>query len=827
MPRTLLSLTLAIPLFTALTPLATAQQPTKEQAAARYHKANELRDAADYAAAEKLYHEVLGETRQLFGMDSVEEAYVLNNLAVLYSYTRRDEQAESLDQRALAIIEARQGKEHSDTATSLIILANLYLSTGRSDQAEPHYKRALEIYEAKLGKDHPFTANVLTSLAQVYSSLGRYKEAEPLLKRGLEIYEAKLGKDHPETANSLTALANLYLSTGRDKEAEPLYKRALEIYEAKLGKDHPVAANVLTGLANFYYSNGGYEQAAAFTDRARRAIQRHVARVLPVLGEHEQLVYLSRTDMARFHCALSLALAQPGEGSFPARSAGWLLNAKGLIEQTRAQAILAARDSRDPGLAQDLRQLADVRQQLARLSPGALQGGVAATAGQRLDELTTQEAELVTRLSRAGAAVPIPDWVEVARLQDALPADAVFIDLARFDVFEPKTGRQPARYAAWITPKKGPTRLIDLGAAKDIDDAIADVRHVLEKASATLKEQGEPRAEKAVREPLAQLAKLVLEPLRKEIDGTKRWVISPDGDLWLVPWAALPLDEKTFVIEKHTLQLVVSGRDLLARNPVPGKTTAPAIFADPDFDGAPGLLPGAARALPGDLKLGQIPRLPGTAAEADAVADKIAKVFGGAPTVLTEGKATRAAFLALNRPRALLLATHGFFEPLQFVFVPPNLNAGPMKPVIMDRLFRCGLLLAGCNKPGEAGQAGVLTGRDVLSADLRGCELVVLSACQTALGDIHNNGEGVVGLRQAFQLAGAESVLASLWQVPDDETTLQMTAFMDALSKGKDRVEALALAQRQRISQRREKFGAAHPFNWAAFTLTGASGGQR
>jgi CHAT domain-containing protein/Tfp pilus assembly protein PilF len=812
-----------------------------------------------YAQAEQLYQRSLQIYQSTFGNDHPLVAQPLNNLAILYVQQGKYAQAQPLYQRSLKIYEAANGKDHPDVANSLNNLALLYKAQGKFTAAEAMYERSLKIREAALGKNHPAVAQSLFNLANLYAQQENYAAAEPLHQRSLQIREAVHGKDHLEVADSLNGLANLYLCQGLIDQAEPLYERSLQIFEAVFGKNHPIVAHTLQGQAMVAVVRGQFEQAETLlqtaieilrarlgkdhpdtacavhrlaviyarqgrnadairmSERALRSLHRHTATVLPVLTEREQLDYLELYFGSSLRSSLSLALTDSVGEENRLRMASWLLNGKAVAMESLSERLILARDNASQEASQTLAELEDVRRQLAQVTLGN-----ANADARRLDELLECEKVLEASLHGFDTRSQRDDpWFEIDELRQKLPAKGVLIDIVRFEVtdFTAKSKdaeKLPARYIAFLSTRLGDVQVVDFGPAELIENAIQAAREELSVATNRINEKGEPQAEKVLRQSLDALATLVLHPLLPHIEKAEQWFISPDSNLWLVPWAALPLNDGRFAIEGHRIQFVVSGRDLIL-NPLKldRKPSAPLVLADPDFDLNVPKRPLAStetRSSLGGLRLGDIRRLPGTATEAEALTPKLERFAGAEPRVFTDEKAQTSVFRSAKAPKVVVLATHGFFLPDQ-------------EKKVENPLLRCGVLLAGCNrapiaKVGE--DTGVLTGLEIVGIDLRGTELVVLSACETGLGDVRN-GEGVAGLRQAFQLAGAETVVASLWQVPDRATALLMVAFFENLAAGHSKADAMREAQLAMIKSSREKSGAAHPFFWAAFTVTGRS----
>jgi CHAT domain-containing protein/Tfp pilus assembly protein PilF len=849
----------------------------REVANSLYHLADLYYSQGHQAKAEQLYERALSLREAALGPSHPVVANSLHRLADLYFFQGAYARAEQLLQRALAIQRAALGPNHPVIAISLRLLARLYDAQGLHAHAEPLLQEALTIQESALGQDHPDIADSLHALANQYFSLGLYARAEPLLLRALAIREAMLGKDHPFVAYSLNHLADIYLAQGLHARTAPLLHRALAIQEKTAGpKDRTVADSVHT-LANHYFLQGLYAQAEPLYERAlatREAVlgenhpdvisslhslallrlaQHRLADALTLferaLASSEaqlrqelftfsdarisSILHFLRTDEERLYAlmrrhptdarvrrlALSAALLRKG------RSAGELADTsriiyRGLGEEDRA----------------DFELLRTLRTQFATASlagPGPLS---AAEHQRRLKDLVQQSSALEARLAERSAPLralsaqpPVTELVD--RVAEELPENGVLLELVAYNdsPLLPEPGTLPSqrpkerRYLALLLFRGGRSASVDLGPAEPIDRAALRMHEALSRQAVSYQLAAQ------------DLHARVFQPLRPHLGKVQRLLLSPDGQLGLIPFAALH-DGRHFLLDVLDITYLTSGRDLLRHRQVTPAASAVVVLADPEFDSAVAVHANDSAPVPAERSIAlerffssrwvapsdvSWPSLPGTRQEAEA----IQRLFPHARLLLGR-EATKDALLKLPTPGILHIATHGFFLEDTTAQMDARGGRGPAVPGsfpaaqdLPDPLLRSGLVLAGADAPAAQLHApsrehSLVTALELAGMDLWGSQLVVLSACDTGRGDI-KLGQGVYGLRRALVVAGAETLVTSLWKVNDGTTRELMERYYRNLMTGQGRATAL----RQAMRELRRQY--AHPHFWAPFIAVG------
>jgi CHAT domain-containing protein/tetratricopeptide (TPR) repeat protein len=785
-----------------------------------------LESQGRFGEAEFYYKRTLAIYENVLGPWHASTAIILNNLAALYDSQGRKTEAERLYIRSIAIKERVLGPDHHSTASSLNNLAALYQLQGRYREAEPLQRRDLAISEKVLGPEHPSTATSLNNLAQLYRAQGRYEEAVAISRRTLSIREKVLGSDHLSTALSLNNLAELYRIQGRYGEAEPLYQRSLAIYGRRLGPEHPDTAGRLNNLALLYFEMAKAPAAEPLVQRLNHTQANWLRRELPLQPRE-----LRRSLIDEQPDASALAFALHHQSPTAATLAlETRLNRQGLLaEIERRQALLKGSSPETRQLAEEV---AGIDRQLSSMS---------LSQAQR-EPLRQQRQQLEAQLYRLLPALKI-DPVTNAQVAAALRAAAPQGLLLEFQKYGPwRKGAKgqgewgPPRYLALLLRPDGTIRAIALGEAAPIDAAVAEA----------VAASADPNRQAQAPQKLAEVSRLVLAPLQRELTGVRELFVSPDGELNRLPFAALPVagpkdggiadgpitaDGKTLG-DAVALRLLTTGRDLLRLQQPARAGAAPVLIANPDFNAASRSATGGASATAAAttaagaggatvLRGGQQRSsglrgltawqpLGGTEQEAR----QLAPLLGGG-AVISGPAATASVVLAQRAPRILHIATHGFFLADQ----APTSDTAPAAPSREDPLQRSGLVFAGANRPdANPSDDGYLTAAEATAMDLEGTELVTLSACETGLGGVQS-GEGVYGLQRSLAVAGARSTLLSLWKVDDGMTATFMERYYNRLKAGQGRADALRDTQAEFRNNKNSTYNDIRV--WGAFQLSG------
>jgi CHAT domain-containing protein len=632
----------------------------------------------------------------------------------------------------------------------------------------------------------------------------QWEARNPLLQSELEARE--LGTTDPEGA-AVRFRAIAYAEIRRHDDVRIILRAVEELVnEAIVSSNHEEAAHLL----NFSFrlvgrlSRKDHPWWSQFMELAARL---EICRDRPHKA-FELMKDAVRSDWSTAHDLLSLGSA----GGRAQRLAAMRLRAEGLLDLARRHycedpdaialayqgvvrtkalnsAIerlnreqIALKASGEAAIGAAMRRLAQLRVELGRLA-------FSNETADQLAALTQEKGWIETQLSAAVPTSAVETLMTICTLsaiEKHVPEDALLIDFIRH---RPLLGGTP-RYLAFLVRRSGSTRMVEVGDAAAIDDAVLECR-----TAASSREPGALRRllrGNPALEAGRQLAKLVLEPLDLIGEPIRHLIISADGGLLSLPFELLPFDG-AFLIDRFVVSYVSSARTIVPAANATGRESSPAlVIGNPDYK--TGRSAGETR----DLEF-EFERLPGTETEARQVAE----MLGVRP--LTGSAATKERLFNAASPKVVHLATHGYFLPA--ALAPSALIDHP--------LLRCGLAFANANgTSGGARSEGVLTAEEVLGLDLVSTDLAILSACETALGDLED-GEALAGLARSFEAAGAKSAIVSLWKVPDVATQKLMTSFYRRLTGGASRAEALRLAKLE-VRDDHRWFR-----DWAGFVLQG------
>ncbi|RUS98520.1 hypothetical protein DSM106972_081490 [Dulcicalothrix desertica PCC 7102] len=794
----------------------------------------------NYVKAELLYLQAIEIQQKVLGKEHPEVANVLHNLALLYDAQGNYAKAQPLLLRSLAIREKVLGKEHPDVAASLNNLAALYEIREDDSKVEPLLVRSLAILEKALGREHPSVAISVNNLASVYQSQGKYSKAEPLLLRSLAIQEKALGKEHPDVAISLNNLASLYQSQGNYDKAEPLLLRSLAIWEKTFGQEHPDVALSLSNLSILSWRKGDIARTTNFLTRALAVNEKNLQLIYAVGSEQRKQNYV-QTFTGSTNSVVSLALQQSTKNPTLSKLAlTTILRRKGRVLDAMTDTVqtLQTQLADNPDTKKLFDEWLGVQQQLANLVYQGAGEQKFEIYQQQIKQLEANKERLEEQVSAKSAEFRKEiQTVELADIQVQIPTDAAMVEIVLYKPFNLKAKKDSekwgqSRYAAVVLRATGEPKWVDLGDSAIIDKSVANFRQVLATAPPTSNRgidvtpiEGKNRTSQ-LQELARSLDKQVMAPIRPLLGNARHLLLSPDGQLNLIPFEALKDEQNKYLVENYAFSYLTTGRDLLRLDTTAKQLSNPVVFADINYEQQGTVIASQSRSSKNQRSIDFDNLKFGSLAATYEEGQQIKKIFPNT-NIITGKNATETAIKQLKSPNILHLATHGFFlpnkeiKPISSAITDLNNQREQSKYLNLENpLLRSGLALAGFNnrqnKRTNNTEDGVLTALEVAGLNLRGTQLVILSACETGLGNV-KTGDGVYGLRRALVIAGTQSQLLSLWKVDDAGTKDLMVKYYKNIKAKKGRHVALREVQLEFLKNPKYQ----HPYYWASFIPSG------
>lgn len=818
-----------------------------------------------YAEALELAQSTCQRYEAVFGKQSLQNAQALKTLAAVYSALGNDMQAIYPLLESMKIV--HELAADSPAETEFILAAGWQLLQFSFSQGV--LQEVVDELVRKLKSTEPASwnyANALELRGMLSFRQSKYKEAETYFKKSLEIYEAFYETpNHPQILEVLNHLGAAALNRGDLPRAEQYLEKAFSLKIDRAGVGDELQLQIFYHLAELKARQGKSAVALEFLTRCFEIDERSLMTNL-VLRPEAALTKLLNNRFDLYSLLVTLQLS----GQLPERSVAEvfsrILGRKGLALDIACQ-MSAAQNAllHDNNITSKLQEIQELRIWLAESSVTGVEFEEKQLSDDGEKFVPNRHTKAMLRLQelQEQVALAIRDTglqlqmtgVDVEQIRGKLAPRSALIEFVVSGLIDLDHPGAPAadepHLLAFFLPSdaKGACRLVDLGPMSEINDQIEKLRDHIERVPRSLRFMGEDQLETQYQELSKQLYRSLLQPFDRELAKLDSVVIAPDGYLHFIPFAALNRANGHYLVEDLAVSYASSGRDLLREKAAPGRGTL--VLADPDYDATReqrtetaqtlgiDLAPKMSLALRGaglmELRSLRWRPLPGARKEAASVQSELQDSIYAPVQVFYGRDAAEEVFKTVVSPRIVHIATHGFYLPHEntgefnesrSVQRASGSALGRLR-YVDNPLLRSGLVLAGANQLATDNQGkglnledGWLTAQEISSLDFRNTELVVLSACESGLGD-PEPGHGVQGLQRAFLVAGAHSLLTSMFEVPDKETRELMGLFYHQFAQTGNQVNSMQWAQRKLILQRRDQNGAAHPFFWASFFIVG------
>jgi CHAT domain-containing protein len=804
----------------------------------------------DFSKADSLYKEIIAICEN--ESEHVEIGIAFNNIAQLYLGSGDYFNAELSYKKALNIYRNFLEIDHPLLIKAQNALAFLYVAMGNDLKAIEHNLRIISKIEQATGIGQIDGITLLKKL-NIFIKNGEYKKAEKLLNKALKIYTLSFslpGLIGPATVNFVSNR----VKQNKHKKTQALYKESFELYKKIFGHERSEVSDLMINLTKFYISQNDWEEAFKLIKQTQETNNKLIEYVMGFPSYEKKLKFFVFKETV-LHIFLSFLFeSMDHELSVTQEILDVWLKRKGLILETQKQYQKALFFSNDKHIKQAAMEFFKVRSRLSKLifllskkeNTGAYKDKIALLEEQKKELEAT-----LSKLSKIFLTEQKKSNVTCVNLAQSIPSNTVLVDFARISQFNFKNKNNDQtwlqdRYIAFIIHAGNGDKIdwIDLGAADKIDNKISAFKKMIAGINTDMT--------KDTIDILKKLHSLVFQPIKSKIGNKKELFISPDGDLSLLPFEVLLNNDEKFLIEDYTFNYLSAGRDILGFGETIEGGNKSLIIGNPDFN----INNEQKRTIINNLKLkkhdeksiakrskdipsnGSWQPLPGTQDEVQAIYNLIGK---DKAELFTGKEAIEDVLMDWGIPRVLHLATHGFFlenRPIDiknndginrgFSPQPENdqiISPSPLSLNTENPLLRSGIVLAGANKivntDDDTISDGIVTSEEILGMNLRGTEMVVLSACDTGLGEV-KNGEGVFGLRRAFTQAGAKSLVMSMWKVPDKETKELMVNFYNNIyKKGMNRSQALRQATLKQMQITKDRYKNKNPYFWGAFVFMG------